>query len=109
MRVRVRFRRNVLGHRAGETGWVEATAKVENLIKVGALTWLDAPALGIEEEGDPAVDLIESAVDDGWYLDESEPASEDEVVLPTGETISIDELMDRLAFEDDGGRIDPDG
>jgi hypothetical protein len=93
----VRFRRNVLGHRAGTDDWVEATPYVEMLLRVGALTRLDEPEDFI---------LADHAfVDIGdWYLDESQA---EEILLPTGETIAVEELLDRLdIFEDDGG---PDG
>jgi hypothetical protein len=86
-RVRVRFLRNVLGYKTGEIDWVDATPLVEQLVERGYLRWLDAPA----PETDDAPD---------WYLDDQDS---DEVVLPSGQTIPVDELMDRLAFEDDGG------
>jgi hypothetical protein len=104
MKVRVRFLRNVMGYRAGETDWVEATPLVELLVQRGHVRWLDQPAYvdWVEETGDPAelVTLQNDDPADSWVS--AEPG-EDEIVLPSGEVIAIDELMDRLAFEDDGG------
>lgn len=42
-KVRVRFARNVLGRRAGQVDWVEATPIVEALVDNGSLRWIDRP------------------------------------------------------------------
>jgi hypothetical protein len=113
-RVRVRFNRNVLGRKAGTVDMVEATPMVETLVRVGYLKWLDEPADEpvVERSGwdDPAPDEDLASLEkwaaerevpspDDWYLDDQDGLIE----LPTGEVIGSEELLDRLAFEDDGG------
>lgn len=111
MKVRVRFNRNVMGRRAGEVDWVEATPMVETMVRVGMLRWLDAPLLGIAHEDDPGdePDLSEEPAD--FEVDYDAPFEElyddlepdTEVELPSGETIRAEELLSRLELEDDGG------
>lgn len=83
MKVRVRFNRNVMGRRAGQVDWVEATPMVETLVRVKFLTWLDAPTTDyVEHEDDPA----------------EEPVERDPVLIPGRD----DDLESWLAFADDG-------
>lgn len=89
MRVRVRFNRNIMGRRAGQVDWVEATPMVETLVRVGMLRWLDAPSTDwIEHEDDPAEEP---------YYDQL-GTSEPELIIPSRD----DDLESWLAFADDG-------
>lgn len=93
MIVKVKALRNVLGLRAGEVAEIEATQKVETLIRTGYLRWLDRPVEPAVEDPRPPRSARRKRV--------RRAETEDAFVLPEIQSAS---------FEDDLGRVfEPDG